>query len=146
MGEEDTVGRIMSKTVRVVSPGDTVKKALDVMVRYEIGSVVLAEEGKAKGIVTERDIVKLLRKDGAKVLGIKVKDVASSPLVTVGPETQVWEAFTVMLKKKIRRLPILSGGKLVGITTERDLLKWVVGVTYEPNIPDEIKRLITQNP
>ena len=52
----------------------------------------------------------------------------------------------VMLRRKIRRLPVTKDGKLVGIVTERDLFKWVVGVLYAPNVPEDVKKLIAQNP
>jgi CBS domain-containing protein len=146
MVNEDTVGNLMSRTVHIVSTRETVDDALAMMVKHDIGSVVVEEEGKAVGILTERDIVKLLRRDGAVVLDDLVKVVATRPLVTVEPDTPVWEAFTLMLKKKIRRLPVVENDKLLGIVTERDLFKWVVKVTYEPNIPEDIKNLVSQNP
>jgi CBS domain-containing protein len=47
-----------------------------------------------------------------------------------------------MVTKKIRRLPIVERGRLVGIVTERDLFKWVIRVFYEPNVPDRIKKFV----
>ncbi len=146
MVSEDTVADIMSRSVHVVSPRETVDDALALMVKNEIGSVVLTEDEKAIGILTERDVVKLLRREGAGVLDDLIRVVATRTLVTVQPDTPVWEAFTLMLKKKVRRLPVVENGKLLGIVTERDLFKWVVKVTYEPNIPEDIKNLIAQNP
>lgn len=73
-------------------------------------------------------------------------NAASKPLIAVPPEEEIWEAFGIMLENKVRRLPVLKDGKLVGIVTERDLFKWVVRVIYEPNIPKRIKGLIAQNP
>jgi CBS domain-containing protein len=67
-------------------------------------------------------------------------------VISISPKTEAWEAFTTMLRKKIRRLPVEEKGKLVGMVTERDLFKWVVRVFYEPNIPDEFKELVAQNP
>jgi CBS domain-containing protein len=76
-----------------------------------------------------------------------LSQTAKRKVITVTPETEIWEAFTLMLKNKIRRLPVVTkAGKLVGIVTERDLFKWVVAAAYEPEIPEEIKKLIAQNP
>jgi CBS domain-containing protein len=50
-----------------------------------------------------------------------------------------------MLRRKIRRLPVVQKDKLVGIVTERDLFKWVVKLVYEPNIPDDLKSLVAQS-
>lgn len=146
MAQDDAIEKIMSRTVQVVSPKETVERALAVMVTQDIGSVMVGEGGKLSGILTERDVVKMLGREGAKALQEKVGDVASRPLVTVSPDTQVWEAFTLLLRKKIRRLPVMNGEQLVGIVTERDLFKWVVRVIYEPNIPEDIKSLLIQKP
>ena len=142
----DEVGKIMSKTVRTVSGTDPVSKAIVEMAKYEIGCVVVMEGGAPVGIITERDVVRQLAGRSNKGLGSPSKTFASKPVVTVSPETEIWEAFTIMLRKKIRRLPVVQDGRLLGIVTERDLFKWVVGVFYEPNVPADIKKLITQNP
>ena len=136
----------MSRTVRTIDAEDDLLAALKIMVKHDIGSVVVVRDGKPIGIITERDIVKRIGNVGQSALSSNVSKLASSPLVTVSPDTKIWEAFTIMLKKGIRRLPVKDDGGLAGIVTERDLLKWVVRVTYEPNIPEEIKRLISQNP
>lgn len=146
MAGEDTVSKLMSKTVRTVDEGRDLITALKMMVEHDIGSVVVTRRGKAVGIITERDIVKRLGSQGTKGLAKTAGASASKPLITTGPDVEVWEAFATMLKKKIRRLPVMSEGSLVGIVTERDLLKWVVGVTYAPNVPEDIRKLITQNP
>src|SRR3989304_4851570 len=70
------------------------------------------------------------------------RDPMSQPLVTAEPDTPSWEAFRTMLKKRIRRLPIVEKGKLVGIVTERDLFRWVLLVAYEPNIPEDIREIV----
>jgi CBS domain-containing protein len=146
MAGDDQVGAVMSKTVRTVDSGKSLREALRLMVEYDIGSIVVTHRGRPVGIITERDIVKRLGGRGPEGLDRKTGAIASKPLITIDPEVEVWKAFAKMLRKKIRRLPVMRGGALVGIVTERDLLKWVVKVTYEPNIPDEIKRLIAQNP
>jgi CBS domain-containing protein len=54
----------------------------------------------------------------------------------------VQDAFELMLKNKIRRLPILDGGKLKGIVTTQDIMRWVLRVSYEPNIPKHIQAIL----
>lgn len=143
---EDVVSQVMSKTVRTIGAEDDVSSVLKMMIKYGIGSVVMVEGKGPTAIVTERDVVRRLSNDGYDVLEAKVADIASKPLITVSPSTEIWVAFRLMVEKHVRRLPVIDGGKLVGIVTERDLFKWVVKVTYEPNIPDSLKRLIAQNP
>ncbi|HEV2226445.1 MAG TPA: CBS domain-containing protein [Nitrososphaerales archaeon] len=146
MDEADTVGTIMSRTVRTASSGDSLNAVMAVMVKYDIGSVVVTEGGKPVGIVTERDIVRRMATGPVGASLPNAGNAASKPLITVPPEEEIWEAFGLMLEKKIRRLLVLKDGKLEGIVTERDLFKWVVRVIYEPNIPERIKGLIAQNP
>jgi CBS domain-containing protein len=115
------------------------------MVKYDIGAVVVLDKSsRVVGIMTERDVVNKIASEGAN-LKAPVSKFASRPVITAGPETKVWDAFTQMLRRKIRRLPVVEKGKLVGIVTERDLFKWVVRVIYEPNIPNDLRTLIAQS-
>ena len=82
------------------------------------------------GIITERDIVRRITKD-FEYLNRRLRETATKPVVTVSPDTPVLAAFALLLKKKIRRLPVMEGGELLGIVTERDLFKWVVEVGHE---------------
>jgi CBS domain-containing protein len=143
---KDAVDGIMSKTVQTISPDDTVGTALRLMAKYDVGCLVVTRGGKAVGVVTERDIVRKMIRKGWKGLNQHVGEIASKPVISISPDTEAWKAFTLMLRKKIRRLPVENRGKLVGMVTERDLFKWVVRVFYEPNIPDQFRELVAQNP
>jgi CBS domain-containing protein len=139
----DELGSIMSVKVEVVKPALLLKDALKKMVKRNIGCVVVVDRGKPVGIVTERDISRQVAK-GPKTLGIQVKRVMSSPLISVTPTTRNQEAMEMMLKHGIRRLPIIDRGRLVGIVTGRDLLRWVVKMTYEGHTPFEIKEIFAR--
>ncbi len=139
--KEDTVGYIMSKPVRTIRPDDKLAVALETMVKHDVGAVVVTESAKPIGIITERDITRLLVKEH-DVLQKPVKEVMSKPLVTATPTMTVQLAFETMLKNKIRRLIILDGSNLAGIVTEKDLMRWVLRVSYEPNIPRHIKAIL----
>ncbi len=132
----------MTKKVFTLPPDKPTKAALDLMKEYDIGAVVLSERGKIAGIVTERDILKKITGNSAENLQEPVSQIASKNVITGSPKTQVWEAFATMLRNKIRRLPVVDEERLVGIVTERDLFKWTVKVAYEPNIPEDLKRLL----
>jgi CBS domain-containing protein len=143
-GAEDTVGAVMTKTPVTIKPDTTVRKALQLMIKKDIGSLVVVKNEAPVGIVTERDVTRRsLRPAQAKgVYDRPVTRLMSRPVVAVPPTTPIWEAFEIMVTKKIRRLPIVERGRLVGIVTERDLFKWVIRVFYEPNIPDRIKKFV----
>jgi CBS domain-containing protein len=132
----------MSRKVSGLPPSRRTFDALDLMIKKDIASVPILERGKLYGIFTERDIVREITAS-FDYLNRPLSKTAKKRVFTVTPDTEIWEAFTLMLKNKIRRLPVVSKtGKLVGIITERDLFKWVVAVAYEPEVPDEIKQLI----
>ena len=143
--DKDSVNEVMTKTVFTLTPTKKTIDALNAMVKKDIGVVVVVDRGKFVGIITERDIVREITKS-FDYLDRKLLETAKRPVITVEPKTPLWEAFALMLKNKIRRLPIVKNGKLVGIVTERDLFKWAVKVAYEPNIPHDLRKLIAQNP
>jgi CBS domain-containing protein len=141
MPNEDTVERIMTSPVKTINASDTLGSAAEAMVMNEIGAVVVIEGTNLIGIVTERDIVKqVVGPNGA--LKKPVKQLLLKSLITVEPTTTIQEAFEIMLKNKIRRLPIVDKSKLVGIVTEKDLMRWVLRVCYEPNVPPHIKAVL----
>lgn len=144
MGVSETVSEIMSKKVFTLSPRKKTINALNAMIRHDFGSVVISDRGKVVGIITERDIVRKITKS-FDYLNQPLGETSSKPVISITPDAEVWKAFTLMLKKKIRRLPVVANNKLKGIVTERDLFKWVVQIAYEPNIPDDIKKLLVQN-
>ena len=138
MSNEDTVARIMTSPVKTINASDTLGSAAEAMVMNEIGAVVVVDGTNLIGIVTERDIVKQVVRT-KDVLMKPVKQLLFKSLITVDPKTTVQQAFATMLKNKIRRLPVVDESKLVGIVTEKDLMRWVLRVCYEPNIPPHIK-------
>ena len=139
--EKDRLGRVMSSPVTTMDVGGTLGVAAHLMIQHDIGAVVVVEGKKPVGIVTERDITKQAVK-GGDVLKNAAKQVMSKPLITATANMPVQEAFELMLKNKVRRLPILEAGNLEGIVTTQDIMRWVLRVSYEPNIPQHIKAIL----
>jgi CBS domain-containing protein len=140
--EADLIESIMTSKVETVKPTESLKNALKKIVARNVGSVVVTEN-EPVGILTERDISRCMAKEiGA--LKRQVKNVMSSPLITVEPTESIQDALTLMLKHGVRRLPVVKQRRLVGIVSERDVLRWVLKVTYEPQIPPEIKEILEQ--
>jgi CBS domain-containing protein len=138
MTDEDHLEHLMKSPVKTIKTSGTAASAAKVMIKNKIGALVIVQGKKPVGIVTERDIVKLFVKGGA-ALKKPVRQFSSRLLITATPGTSVQEAFEVMLRNKIRRLPVIDGDNLVGIVTEKDLMRWTLRVSYEPNIPPHIK-------
>ena len=122
--EDLRVKDVMSKTLVVITPGKTVRDAAKLMDLHDVGSVIVVERSKAKGILTERDIVRRVVKEGLDAKEVKVQDVMSSPLIVIDENDTIEEAAEVMKKAGVKRLPVVNkDGMLVGIISEDDILK-----------------------
>jgi CBS domain-containing protein len=139
--QTELVSTIMSTVVVTVKPTDRVATALRRMVKHKIGSIIVVDEKRPVGIVTERDISTRTAK-GQNVRGMIVRNLMSKPLVTVSSSAEVQEAVEQMVRRDIRRLPVVDGDKLVGMVTERDILTWMIKVAYQPNIPEDLQKLL----
>jgi CBS domain-containing protein len=129
-GMADLARGVMTESVLTVGPDDTVEEALRTMIDHDVGAVVVARDGEPVGVFTERDVTRRVL-EGGDLLQRPVSEVMSAPAVTAEPDTEVVEIFQLMTGRRIRRLPIVEHGKLVGIVTERDLLRWVDGVAHD---------------
>lgn len=129
------VVEIMTQTPITIDPLATVADAAKVMREKDIGSLVVVDDGgRPTGIVTERDLVTKVAASDLQPSRVQVKDIMTSPLVAVHPHEEVAEAAKVMSQRKIRRLPVVKEGKLVGMITENDILRiWptLIEVTRE---------------
>jgi len=116
------VRSIMSSPVVTVLFNEPVKVAVSKMIEYQVGSVVVMSGGLPVGIVTERDLLKIMA-EGRDPNKILTSEVMSKPLVTVGPDAPVTQAIALMKEKAIRRIPIVKENKLIGIVTEKEIIR-----------------------
>ncbi len=117
-----TVKDIMSTDVSTIGPDASMSEAATAMGEKHIGSLVVVAEGKPIGIVTERDLLSKVVARDKDPKAVKVRDVMSSPLVTISPAATIKEAAQTMIKQK-GRLVALRGEKVTGIITASDLIK-----------------------
>ena len=118
----ESVRRIMTTEVVSVYTSAKISDAIDIMVKHKVGGLpVVDEESRVWAIITERDIVTIF---GGMISGAKVSDLMSKKVVTATPKTSILEAEKRMIKNGFRRLPIVSKGKLVGIVTVMDILRF----------------------
>jgi len=114
---------IMTKYVIKSGKESTIYDLAKLMDQNRIGCIVIAEDDKPIGIVTERDIiVKCLAKE-LNPREVKAKDIMSSPAITIEPDVEMLEAAKVMVSRMIRRLPVVENNKLVGIVTTSDMIR-----------------------
>jgi CBS domain-containing protein len=122
-----TIAAILSgKGDKVVSVEcDTpVRHAVSLLAEHRIGSLPVTRGGKVAGIISERDIVYCLARDGEAVLDVKVEKVMTAPAITVTPDVQVLAALSQMSKRRIRHLPVVDGKRLIGIVSIGDLVAY----------------------
>jgi CBS domain-containing protein len=119
---EILVQEIMSSQPRTGNPDMTVKEAAALMLREGVGSLVILEDGEPVGILTERDLLYKVIALG-RTSRVRVDKVMSSPVITVSPDSNVSVAAKRMSDLHLRRLPVVEDGKLIGMLTEKDILK-----------------------
>ncbi len=110
----------MTESVVTAPPEQSVREIAELMRERNVGSVVLIEERRPVGFVTDRDLAVSVIADG-RDLGDHAADHASSPVITAQPEMQVEEAAELMVRHAIRRLVVVDAGRLTGIDTLDDL-------------------------
>ena len=117
------VREVMTRNVITISPEKSALDAAKIMKKNNIGSVVVIENSKPIGIVTERDLCFRVVAENNVPSKVKVKDIMTSPLITIDPNETLEEAARKMNKNKIRRLPVVDkNNNLVGFITYRDIL------------------------
>lgn len=126
----------MRKNVFVFSKDASIKDVLDAMIENNIGSVVILDKNeKVIGIVTERDLVTKVLTKGLE-LDIPIKEIMSSPVITIPPNEKVEKAAEIMTENKIKKLPVVENNKLLGIITLTDIV--ASGVKLEEEVLKEL--------
>ena len=115
----------MTRKMITLDKGLSVKSAIKLMVKKNIGSVVVTADSSSDpvGILTERDILKSIAYKRIRPEITKIEEVMSTPILSVEGDTTLGDAAQLMIKKNIRRLLVKEGNKYVGIITQRDLQK-----------------------
>jgi CBS domain-containing protein len=135
------VKEIMSTSVKTVRPTDNIKEAASLMNESMIGClIVVSGKGKIEGIVTERDILTDVVAEGKDSASVTVGEIMTKDIVVIPPDASLEEAADVMTAKKIKKLPVVEGGRLAGIVTATDL------VAYEKNLIEKVADLLTISP
>jgi CBS domain-containing protein len=112
--------------VFTVDAGDPVRTAIQLMADHHIGALPVLEKGRLVGIVSERDYARKVVLMGRKSTETMVRTIMSAPVVHVGPVQTVNECMKLMTDKRIRHLPVLDGGELVGVVSIGDCVKAVI--------------------
>lgn len=113
--------------VHFIRPEASVFDALKMMAQHDIGSLVVLEDDKLVGIITERHYAREVVLKGRTSPKTLVRDIMSTRSICARPDQSVQECMAVMTEKGVRHLPVLEGGRLVGIVSIGDMVNSVIG-------------------
>ena len=142
------VMEIMTREPVTAAPDMPVNQAAALMRAREVGSLIVVEGASAVGILTERDIVTKVAANNKKPSSLRVRQVMTSPVISVHPHEAVEEAARKMSARRIRRLAVVQDGRLLGVVTENDILRiwpqlveitreWAKAGMLEEGMPEE---------
>lgn len=107
-----------------VRPGETVRAAVALLAGRRIGAVPVMDGETVAGILSERDVIYCLKDGDTGVLDRTVAEVMTAPAVTVAPDDPVLGALSLMTRRRIRHLPVIDGGRVIGVVSIGDLVKY----------------------
>ena len=116
---EDKGGEVLA-----IDAGASVFEAVERMVEKNVGSLLVTEGGEITGIVTERDYLRRVTLEGREERETPVREIMSSPLIVVTPKTAIDECMALMTDRRIRHLPVVEDGEVVGLVSIGDLVKF----------------------
>jgi CBS domain-containing protein len=129
------VATLMTERVATLGQGDTLEVADGIMSMGRIRHLPVLDRGKVVGVVSQRDLFRSalgaalafgIQRPQELMKSVEIRDVMSAPAVTVGPGASVQDAARTMAEKKIGCLPVVENGRLVGILTENDVLRYAM--------------------
>ncbi len=126
--------KIMVEKVVTIKPSANAREAAELMNMHEIGCLVVVDQEKPVGILTERDMLKRIISKSKKSQTTKVGNLMSKPLITASPDMRAGDATKLMLERNIKKLPIIENGRLAGLVTLTDLI-------HSPGIVEFLNKL-----
>jgi len=118
-----TVLNNKGRSIAAVSPDSSVAEIVAVLVQRRIGAVLVTEDDRPVGIVSERDIIRCLAEHSGMVMELRAREVMTVPVITIRPDANICDAMELMTDRRIRHLPVVESGQLVGIVSIGDLVK-----------------------
>ena len=129
---------VMNKKVLTCSPETSAREASSTMTDNRIGSLVVLRNGKIVGILTERDILKAVATGNSDFDSLPVEQIMTRYIISIKPDAGIEKAINLMVENDIKKLPVISGEKLVGIITTNDI------AALWPKIVDTLGKLLSR--
>ena len=109
-----------------VTPDDTVFNALQLLAQHEVGALMVMQDGKLVGVVSERDYTRKVALQGKNSKETTVASIMTSNVQTVSPSTGTRACMALMREKKFRHLPVVEGDKVLGMISIRDIMDDII--------------------
>ena len=123
--------QVKGKEIYSVSPDSSVLDAIRVMAVKGVGALLVMDQGRLAGIISERDYARKVILHGKSSHDTPVGDIMTQKLVTVGLDHTVEDCMALMTEKRIRHLPVMEGGQVAGVLSIGDLVKEVIAEQQE---------------
>lgn len=130
----DTISSVLRRKGREIwsiGPEATVYEAIEMLANKGVGALLVMTDEKLVGIISERDYARKVILKGKVSKETRVKEIMTSPVVTVTPARTVDECMTLMTEKHIRHLPVVEDEKVVAMLSIGDLVKWIISEQEE---------------
>lgn len=112
------------RAVESISSGRSVRDAIALLAERRIGALPVIDDGAVVGVFSERDVIYALAAEGAAALDKGVGEVMTAPAVTVAPKDAALGALSLMTRRRIRHLPVIEEGRIVGLVSIGDVVKY----------------------
>lgn len=123
------------------SPASMVYEAIRLMSEKSVGSLLVMEDGRLLGIITERDYARKVILEGKSSKETPVRDIMTTPVLYVGPDQTIDECMALVTDARIRHLPVMEDDKVVGVLSIGDLVKSII--SEQKFVIEQLQRYIT---